>query len=141
MKATVTFAHDGSETSSGSFTYTVSDGTASDTATVTANVIASNDAPIATDDTTTVAEGGSVAIAAPTLLANDSDADGDDLSLTAVAAAVNGTVTPSRDKLSGHDSMLLKLSKLPKDKPSDSTCRSGHPQILGSFLEGEGRRI
>ena len=34
-KATVTFTHDGSETSSGSFTYTVSDGTATDTATVT----------------------------------------------------------------------------------------------------------
>ena len=72
-KATVTFTHDGSETSSGSFTYTVSDGTATDTATVTITVTAANDAPVASDDTATVAEGGSVDIAASTLLANDSD--------------------------------------------------------------------
>ena len=97
-KATVTYTHDGSETTSGSFTYTVSDGTSTDMATVTITVTTANDPPVATDDTATVAEGGSIDIAASTLLANDSDAEGDDLSVTAVAAAVNGTVTLSEDK-------------------------------------------
>ena len=97
-KATVTYTHDGSETSSGSFTYTISDGTATDTATVTITVTAANDTPFASDDTATVAEGGSVDIAASTLLANDSDAENDTLSVTAVAGAVNGTVTLSEDK-------------------------------------------
>ena len=97
-KATVTYTHDGSETTSGSFTYTVSDGTATDTATVNVTVTAANDAPVAANDTATVAEGGSVDIAASTLLANDSDAEGDDLSVTNVADAVNGTVTLSEDK-------------------------------------------
>ena len=97
-KATVTYTHDGSETTTAGFTYTVSDGKATDTATVTITVTAANDAPVAVNDTATVAEGGSVNIAASTLLANDSDAEGDDLSVTAVAGAVNGTVTLSEDK-------------------------------------------
>ena len=57
-KATATYVHDGSETTSGSFTYTVSDGAATDTATVTITVTPVNDAPVAGDDTATVAEGG-----------------------------------------------------------------------------------
>ena len=75
-KATVTYTHDGSETTAASFTYTVSDGTSTDTATVTIDVTAANDPPVATDDTATVEEGDSVDIAASTLLANDSDAGG-----------------------------------------------------------------
>ena len=85
MKATVTYTHDDSETSSGSFTYTVSDGTDTDTATVSITITAANDAPVASDDTASVAEGGSVDIASSTLLANDSDAENDTLSVTAVA--------------------------------------------------------
>ena len=97
-KATVTYTHDDSETSSGSFTYTVSDGTATDTASVTITITSANDAPVASNDTATVAEGGSVDIAASTLLSNDSDPENDDLSVTAVASAINGTVTLSEDK-------------------------------------------
>ena len=97
-KATVTYAHDGSETSTGSFTYTLSDGAATATGTVSVTVTAVNDAPVAANDTATVAEGGSVNIAASTLLSNDSDPDGDTLSVTAVAGAVNGTVALSADK-------------------------------------------
>ena len=98
-KATVTFTHDGSETTSGSFTYTVSDGTATDTATVTITVTPANDAPVAANDSASVAEGGSIDIASSTLLANDSDPENDDLSVTAVSGAVNGTVTLSEDKM------------------------------------------
>ena len=44
-KATVTYTHDGSETNSGSFDYTVSDGSASSTATVSITVTPVNDPP------------------------------------------------------------------------------------------------
>ena len=97
-KATVTYTHDGGETSSGSFTYTLSDGTATATGTVSVTVTAVNDAPAAVNDTATVAEGGSVAIKSSTLLSNDSDADGDTLSVTAAGGAVNGSVSLSADK-------------------------------------------
>ena len=97
-KATVTYTHDGSETTSGSFTYTVSDGAATDTATVAVTVTPVNDPPVAGDDTATVAEGGSVDIAASSLLENDSDPENATLTITAVAGAVNGRVSLSTDK-------------------------------------------
>ena len=97
-KATVTYTHDGSETKTGSFTYTVSDGSATDTATVSVTVTAVNDAPTASNDTATVAEGGTVSIAASTLLSNDSDPEGATLSVTAASGAVNGSVSLSEDK-------------------------------------------
>ena len=97
-KATVTYAHDGSETTSGSFTYTVSDGSAADTATVGVTVTPVNDAPVTVDDTATVAEGSSIDITASTMLANDSDPEDDTISITAVGSAVNGAITLSEDK-------------------------------------------
>ena len=97
-KATVTYTHDGSETTTGSFSYTASDGSATDSATVNVTVTTSNDAPVAADDTATIAEGGTLTIAASTLLSNDSDAEDDTLSVSAVSGAVNGTVALSQDK-------------------------------------------
>ncbi len=44
-KTTVTYSHDGSETTSGSFTYTVSDGSVTDSATVAITVTPVNDPP------------------------------------------------------------------------------------------------
>ena len=65
-----------------SFTYTVSDGNGgSDTATATINVTAVNDGPNAVDDTFTTAEDTSVM---GVLVANDSDVDGDSLTMTHV---------------------------------------------------------
>ncbi len=97
-KSKVTYTHDGSETASGSFTYTVSDGTTTATGSVAVTVTEPNNAPVAVADTATVAEGGEVDVAATTLLANDTDADEDDLSITAVGSAVNGAVALSDDK-------------------------------------------
>ena len=94
----VTYTHDGSETTSGSFTYMVSDETATGTGTVTVTVTPVNDAPVPVNDTATVAEGGEVEIAVTTLLANDSDPEGSTLSVTAVGGAVNGTAALSEDK-------------------------------------------
>ena len=72
-----------------SFIYTVTDGALTDTGTVTLTVAAVNDAPVAGSDTASTAEDMPVTI---NVLANDSDADGDPLTVTA-ATATNGTVS------------------------------------------------
>lgn len=77
-----------------SFSYTVSDGnghTASATVTVTVNATANqNSAPVAVDDNATMTSVGSIVIA---VLANDSDPEGDTLSISAVSNAAKGTVS------------------------------------------------
>jgi Ca2+-binding RTX toxin-like protein len=52
-----------------------------------------NQPPVANADSATTAQNTAVTIAASTLLANDTDANGDRLSLTGVSNAVNGSVT------------------------------------------------
>jgi glucose/arabinose dehydrogenase len=71
----VAYTHDGGETTSDSFTYTIRDavGWLSNVATVSVTVTPVNDAPVAAADAETVAEGGSAPIA---VAANDSDAEG-----------------------------------------------------------------
>lgn len=80
------YVHDGSETLTDSFTYRASDGSLeSEVATVTIAVTPVNDAPRAEDDAYAVAEGGSLAVAAPGVLGDDADAEGDALSAVLVA--------------------------------------------------------
>jgi CshA-type fibril repeat protein len=77
------------ETRTESFTYTVRDANGgTDTATATITITGVNDAPVAVNDTATTPEDTPVTI---TVLANDSDVDGDTLSV-ASASAANGTV-------------------------------------------------
>ena len=90
---TIIYRHDGSETTTGGFTYTVSDGTDTTTSLVTIAVNPVNDPPISVDDALAVEEGGTVAVQARELLANDSDAERGELSITAVGGATNGLVT------------------------------------------------
>ena len=78
-KSKVTYTHDGSESTSGSFTYTVSDGTDTATGTVAVTVTEPNNAPVAVADEATVAEGGEVDVSVAALLSNDTDADDDGL--------------------------------------------------------------
>lgn len=75
------------------FTYRASDGFASsDPATVTFTL---NHAPVARDDSYTLlpTAAGTVVLAAPGVLANDSDADGDAVSVTLVSDTAQGAVT------------------------------------------------
>ena len=95
---TVTFTPDANFNGAANFTYTVSDGLAtSAAATVTVNVAAVNDAPVAVDDTlTSVAEdSGTRTITFAALTGNDSDGDPEvvqTLTITAVSNAVGGSV-------------------------------------------------
>ena len=72
-----------------SFDYTISDGFSTETATVSVTVIPDNDAPIAANDSISVAEDSNKVA---NLRANDSDPDGQSLTITSASGASNGTV-------------------------------------------------
>jgi hypothetical protein len=76
---------------SDSFTYTVSDGEATDEGTVTVSVSPINDRPIALPDAFRVDANSNANVLA--VLANDSDLEGDTLTITAVTPPANGSVT------------------------------------------------
>ncbi|HWW76673.1 MAG TPA: tandem-95 repeat protein, partial [Pyrinomonadaceae bacterium] len=74
-----------------SFSYTVSDGNGGTaTANVSVTVNAVNDNPTASDDSATTNEDASVTVS---VLTNDSDVDGDTLSVTGAGGATKGSVT------------------------------------------------
>ena len=79
------------------FTYTLTDGNGrTDEATVTILVSAVNDAPIAQDDTASTDEDQPVRVA---VLGNDSDPDGDSLSIADVGSPANGTASIEEGEL------------------------------------------
>ncbi|HEX5087257.1 MAG TPA: Ig-like domain-containing protein [Nocardioides sp.] len=71
------------------FIYTVTGG---DTATVSVTVTCVNDPPVAVDDIRTTAEDTALVVSGADLAANDTDADGDPLTVTAVSNPTGGTV-------------------------------------------------
>ena len=77
-----------------SFTYKVNDGSLdSNVATVSLTVTAVNDAPVAASDSYTVAEDTPLEVALPGVLGNDTDVDGDALSVVSfVTAPAHGTL-------------------------------------------------
>ncbi len=78
-----------------SFTYTISDGRGgTSSATVSLVVRAVNDAPVSAADASRTAQGQAVTVA---VLANDGDADGDALAVTAVSQGANGKVAINAD--------------------------------------------
>ncbi|MBI1375120.1 MAG: tandem-95 repeat protein, partial [Phycisphaera sp.] len=77
-----------------SFTYTIEDalGGVSNVATVTLTVTAVNDAPVAVDDGTFAGtEDTTLIVSLATILSNDTDVDGDTLSVVALGVPTNGT--------------------------------------------------
>src|SRR5207249_2728650 len=77
-----------------SFTFKANDGTVdSSAATVTITVTAVNDPPLAANDSYAATEDTVLTIAAPGVLANDSDVDGDPLTAVIVAGPAHGSVT------------------------------------------------
>ncbi|MBN1239617.1 MAG: PQQ-dependent sugar dehydrogenase, partial [Gammaproteobacteria bacterium] len=96
---TITYTHDGSATATDTFSYQVSDdgGLASNEAAVAVTIEGGGggQAPVASDDTATVAAGGTATI---DVLANDSD-DGtlDPATLVVTAAPQNGTAVANAD--------------------------------------------
>ena len=92
---TVTYTPNADFNGTDSFTYQASDGTAQSTAvTVTLTVNPVNDAPVATDDAATTDEDSPVTIA---VLDNDTDIDGDALTVTALTQGTNGSVILETD--------------------------------------------
>jgi len=86
---TLTYTPDLNFNGSDSFSYTVGDGNGGfDTATVTVDVTAVNDAPTANDDTAATPSGTATTI---DVLSNDSDPEDDTLSIAAVSDPANGT--------------------------------------------------
>jgi predicted RNA-binding protein with EMAP domain len=80
-----------------SFSYTVSDGNGgTDEATVTVTVNSVNDDPVASDDSASTNEDSPVTI---DVLANDTDIDGDTLSITSVGTPANGTAAISAGRI------------------------------------------
>ena len=81
-----------------SFTYKVNDGTIdSNTATVNITVTPVNDAPVANDDFYTTDEDTVLTVAAPGVLSNDYDVDGDKLTVTVKTDVNHGTLVLNGD--------------------------------------------
>jgi len=80
------------------FTYIANDGGPnSNVATVTITVTATNDGPVAVNDAYDAEEGTNLIVAAPGVLGNDVDVDGDGLTASAVGTPPPGTLTLNAD--------------------------------------------
>ncbi len=115
---TITYTPNAGFNGTDTFTYQVSDGNGGfDTATVTINVGAVNDAPVANDDSVTTNEDNAVTIS---VLGNDTDPDGDTLSVNAITANptngsavinANGTITYTPNaNFNGTDTFTYQVS-------------------------------
>lgn len=91
---TFSYLHNGSETTSDSFTYKVNDGYV-DGNTVTVGIAISpvNDAPVAVDDHFSIDEDTQLVIGLPALTANDSDPEGDLVTVISASMFKNGSLS------------------------------------------------
>lgn len=89
-----TYVHNGGTATSDSFTYKANDGKADgNTATVNLTIIRGNQAPVAFADTYGLTRGSTLAVAAPGVLSNDSDPDGDAITAIRLTNPAFGTLT------------------------------------------------
>ena len=115
---TVTYTPAAGFTGTDTFDYTITDGTADDTATVT--VAVANAAPNAVDDEASTGRNRPVDIA---VLANDTDPDGDTLSVTETTTPADGTVTiDERDR-----HLHARLPGSPAPTPSTTPSPTASP--------------
>ncbi|NVJ90007.1 MAG: cadherin-like domain-containing protein, partial [Methylocystaceae bacterium] len=95
---TLTFTPDADWNGETDFIYTISDGHgATDTAKVTIDIDGVNDGPVAVDDSVSGKEDQTVTIKISDLLSNDSDLDGDSLSLADFTQPDHGTLVDNGD--------------------------------------------
>jgi len=93
-----TYTPTGNFNGSDSFTYRANDGTENgNTATVTITVTGENDAPVGGADTYSTTQGTPLTVPASGVLANDTDADGDLLTASALSNPANGTLQLNSD--------------------------------------------
>jgi hypothetical protein len=94
---TITYTPDPDFNGTDSYTYTVTSGGVTETATVNVTIDPVNDPPVATNDRWIISQQTSAALPVAAFLANDSDIENDALSITALSA--NGTtwVTDASD--------------------------------------------
>ena len=94
---TFSYVHNGSNTTTDTFSYKANDGTVDgNTVTITITINPVNDIPLTVSDTLTVNEAGTVTLkasGASTLLDNDTDSEGDSLTAIGVTSPTNGTLT------------------------------------------------
>lgn len=76
-----------------STTYTAHNDEGNDTGTINITVSSVNDAPVANDDTITATEDTTTGNVSPAMRSNDTDVDGDTLTVTAVSNSTGGTAT------------------------------------------------
>src|SRR5207244_4154162 len=131
---TFSYSHDGSETATDSFTYkTCDNGTTngspdpkcSATATVSITVTPVNDAPVANNDSATVAEGGTVTVldsTAASVLANDTDAEGNTLTATKLSDPAHGSAADNTTEIHTQDH---DVSQTTSDYFTYKTCDNG----------------
>ena len=94
---TFTFVPPPNSTAPVSFDYRLSGPGWSDTARVTITITPVNDLPVATNQSFTVAEDGTLSVPAPGVLANVNDLDGDRLTAVLVSGVSRGTLTFNAD--------------------------------------------
>ena len=96
VDGTLNYTPDANFNGTDTITYTVSDGNGgTDAATVTVTVSAVNDGPVGVDDTASTSE--DTTVSNINVLGNDTDIDGDTLSVSGTPTAPNGTVTVNVD--------------------------------------------
>jgi len=95
----LSYTHNGSETTTDSFTYEVFDGSLSSEYTVSLTVTPENDAPVATADTYFISsDDTSISVSVNTgVLQNDSDAENDALTVAVLEAPSSGSLTLNED--------------------------------------------